>query len=436
MPKYSHLSAEGPQDIMRPRAVLTSNEPLLSTPKRTLWRRTLLASFIVFYLGAGFVLPMAIPWSFDLAINYSAATLVRTRTGNIYDPQALRYANDHYIGVSKAHDLLYKNTFGSYINPPTTAILLVPLSLLPFTAARIVFLLLNHALYLGAIALCLQTLNARWSSPATRVVVQCALLCSPATVSFFHGQADAFILFAFTMALRAALCARNGRAGAWIAAAAAIKGTPLLVLGFFAVRRKWSALAGAAVALMLCTLAEIAIVGQGTLRYFMTQVLPVVGKGSAFFQNQSLLGLMYRFVTPWSALVSLDAMPDHPWVRLVWATMSLSIFAITVVLVARASLDRPAIAGVAFGAFILVAVLVGAISWDHYMTWAMLLVVAVVIDWFETRWLAPRRFWTLFSIGAGLMLCPIVAQLVGTLGMLVLLGLVWSRLGSSSLRVA
>jgi Glycosyltransferase family 87 len=392
---------------------------------------------IVLYVGFGFVLPMSIPWSFDLAINYSAATLLRTGTKGIYDPQALRHANDQYIGVSKAHDLLYKNTFSSYINPPTTAIMLVPLSLLPFTAARIVFLLLNHILYLASIALCLRALASAPDSPAGRVVVTSALLWSPAAVSFFHGQMDALILFALTMALREALRVRDGRAGAWIAAAAAIKVTPILALGFFAVRRRWSAFLGAAIALTLCVVAEAAIVGPSTLSYFATHVLPVVSKGSAFFENQSLLAMIYRLVdfvsTPsWNAtrpaLFSLDAMPDHPAERLVWATLSLSMFAITMVLVARASLERPAVAATAFGAFILVAVLVGAISWDHYMTWTMVLVVAIVVDWFETRWLSRRRFWFLFSTAAFPMVCPVVAQFIATFGMLVLLALAWSRL--------
>ena len=239
---------------------------------------------------------------------------------------------------------------------------------------------------------------------------------------------DALIVLLLTLALSSALRGRDGRAGAWIGAAAAIKLSPVLILGFFAARRRWAALGGAAVVLVLCFLAEAAIVGLHTLTYFATQVLPVVSKGSALIENQSLLGFMYRLVTPRSALLSLDAMPDYPGVRFIWAAASIAVFAITFYFTSRATLDRPLVTAIALGVFIVVAVLVGAISWDHYMIWAQLLVVAMAVDWFETRWMNRRVFWSLFSVGAFLMMCPVVAQIIGTCGLLFFLALAWIRL--------
>jgi alpha-1,2-mannosyltransferase len=247
-------------------------------------------------------------------------------------------------------------------------------------------------------------------------------------MSFFLGQMDALILLLLMLALRSGLQGRDGRAGAWVGAAAAIKLSPVLILGFFAARRRWSALGGAAMVLTLCLLVEVAIVGPGTMMHFATQVLPVLSKGSASIENQSLQALMYRLVTPRSALLSMDAMPDYPAVRFVWAAVSITIVGITLYLARRATLDRPAITAIALGTFIVVTVLVGAISWDHYMIWAQLLVIAMAVDWFETQWMSRREFWSLFSAGAFLMMCPFVAQVIGTYGLLLFLALAWSRL--------
>jgi len=433
-------------DLRRPSDAMSARDGALRASARILQRqreripRFLLVLAVVIYASLGFVAPLLSPHRLDFAINYSAATLVRTHGGDIYDWGDLERVHQERIGSAPDFDQLYKSTFTSYVSPPTTAILLLPLSLLPFSVASVVFLLVSNGLFLWSVLLLLRSLKTPLRSPAANLALRCMLPFYPLFVSFFLGQMDSIVILALTLALCAALQRRDARAGAWLMLAAVIKVSPLLVLGFFVARRRWSALVGSAAAGILGGLVTLAVVGARTALHFATHVLPVVGKGSAFFENQSLLGMMYRFALPREAIMSLDAMEDYPTVRLLWIGSSIVLLAVTFELVRRAKLqDRP-LSAIAFGVFIVAGLLTGAITWDHYTTWALLPLGALIIDWAETRWVSPTSFWTLLLTAWSLLLFPDVLQVLlydivgrgasslGTYGLLVLLGLMWWRL--------
>jgi alpha-1,2-mannosyltransferase len=422
----------------------------------------------------GIVVPSLLPLRYDLAINYSAAYLLRTRGTSIYDAAALHRAHGEKVGFARsAYDRLNRlgavfpviraaftgekegvgpstsegsvqpvglNLFGSYVNPPTTAILLVPLSLLPFPIASLAFLLISDSLYLGSILLLLRAVDTPLTSGPGVLATVGALLFYPFLVSLFLGQMDGIIIFALMLAFLAAIKGQDVRAGAWIAVAAAIKVTPIVLLGFFVARRRWMALAGTLLTGVLATFATVFVTGRGMLVEFATRILPAVTKGSALFTNQSLLGATYRFVTPPSAVTSLDPVGDYPAVRVVWVCSALSMFSVSVVIVRSARLDTPSLIVLALGVFVVVGVLAGSISWDHYSAWTVLPIIALAVDWFRTRWLGGRAFWLLLVIGLCGLGFPAVGQLVlyyaigpvggavSTLALMLVLALMWWRL--------
>jgi hypothetical protein len=422
----------------------------------------------------GLVVPSVLPLRYDLAINYCAAYLLRTHTASIYNAAALHRTHEEQVGFPRAaYDRLHKiagmfpvisaavsgekegagtsthdgsvqpvglNLFGSYVNPPTTAILLVPLSLWSFPVASLAFLLLSDGLYLGSILLLLRELDTPLASLPGVVASVCALSFAPFHASLFLGQMDGIIIFVLLLAFLAASKGRDGQAGAWVAAAAAIKGTPIVLLGFFLARRRWIALAGTLLAGVLATFAITLIAGREILVEFATRILPAVNKGSALYTNQSLLGAMYRFVTPPSAVTSLDPVGDYPALRALWLCLALSLFSVSVAIVRSARLDTPSLTVLALGVFVVVGVLVGTISWDHYASWTVLPILALAVDWFHSRWLAGHVFWLLLAVGLLGLCFPAVGQAVlyfaigpiggavSTLALLLVLALMWWRL--------
>jgi hypothetical protein len=441
-PEVRRLSeAVSPSEDLQPASVT-----VLHSPRRPV-ATILLVLAVVIYACMAFVWPLLSAHRLDFAINYSAATLVRTNTGDIYDQNDLQRIHEQRIGPAPDYDQLYKGTFTSYVNPPTTAILLVPLSFLPFSSAAVLFLVLSNGLFLGSVFLLLRLLHTPLRSHAANLVLRCVLPFFPLFVSFFLGQMDAIVIASLTLALYAALEQRDVRAGAWITAAAAFKVSPLLVLGFFVARRRWSALIGFAAVTVFGSAGTLLAVGPTRVYEFATRILPVVGKGSAYFENQSLLGMIYRFAMPRDAVLSLDGMGDYPRLRLVWMASAVVLVAVTFELVRRARLEGRAIIAVAFGAFIVAGLLTGAITWDHYTTWALLPLGALIIDWDETHWIGSGVFWSVLLTAWCLLLFPDVLQVVlydavgpaasslGTYGLLCMLGLSWWRLGGT-IRIA
>jgi glycosyl transferase family 87 len=425
----------------------TASPPVASWPPR--YKALAIACVgwaLMSHLYWGLVIPSLLPLRYDLGINYSAAYLLRTRAASIYDAEALHRVHAEQVGFSRsAYDRLHKlaamfpvirgavsgdkegaatsnsessvqpvglNLFGSYVNPPSTAILLVPLSLVSFPIASLFFLLLSEALYLGSILLLLRELDTPLASAPGVGATVCALSFSPFYVTLFMGQMDGIVILGLMLALSATLKRKDGQAGAWIAAAAAFKGTPIVLLGFFVARARWIALAGALLAGLVAMCATALVAGWGTLIEFATRILPAISKGSALYTNQSLLGAMFRFVTPASAVTSLDAVGDYPALRAVWLGLALTMISASVAVVRSAQLDTPSLTVVALGVFVVVGVLAGSISWDHYSSWAVLPIVALLVDWFQTRWLGGRVFWTVLVIGLCGVCFPAVGQAV------------------------
>jgi hypothetical protein len=429
---------------------------------------------LVTHVYWGLVVPSLLPLRYDLAINYSAAYLLRTRKASIYDGAALHQAHSEQVGFSRsAYDRLDKlatvfptiraavsseedggnpsssqgfvqpvglNLFGSYVNPPTTAILLEPLSLLPFPVASLIFLLFSDALYIAAILLLLRELDTPIASGPGVVATVCALCFSPFHVSLFLGQMDGIVLLSLMLAFAAALKGRDRRAGAWIAAATAVKVTPIVVLGFFVARRRWAALTGTLLTVALAAVGTVLITGRDMLVEFATRILPSVSQGSALYTNQSLLGAMYRFVVPASAVTSLDPVGDYPWVRGLWLCLVLSMVSLSVAIVRSARLETRSLTIIALGVFVVVGILSGSISWDHYSAWTILPIIALVVDWFHSRWLQGNVFWLLLVLSICGLCFPAVGQAVlydaigpvggavSTLALLVILALMWKRL--------
>ncbi len=342
----------------------------------------------------------------DLAINYSAAMVLRAG-GSIYDNHALANAHAKYIGEP---GLLYQALFLTYNNPPTTAVLMSPLTLLPFSAARWALVAINNTLYLLAIILLLRELSA----PPVAVIV-CWLLgvlgfYFPIRQSFGLGQINGVLVAALAVAMIAAVRGRDELAGVFIILAATIKISPALMLGYFIAQRRWRVWRGAIVMSIVVVMLTVIATGGETVRYFVATILPEVGRGSAAYPNQSLLGALYRFFVPMSAIQTSGAIGDYPLPRLLWLGSSIGLAAVTLWVTARARLDAKSNQAVALSGFIGLGVLTGSVAWDHYALWLVVPTIALIVNWFQDRWLIGSIFWPLLGVAVIAINLPVPIQ--------------------------
>lgn len=199
----------------------------------------------------------------------------------------------------------------AYIYPPVFALLLVPLTWLPPMGAPWAWLVAMQAALVLAMAVLLRYLRPAWS--AEWVALLLTLTFFPLLVDVAQGQANLLVLALIIMGIVGVL-EGDGRAGAWLGVAAAIKLTPLLLLGWLVFTRRWRAAAWV-------WLGFAAVTGLGALvrpadtATFFAQVLPALAHGTAYYSNQSLAGVLDRLLTgnpytnPWLAL---------PWEAALW----------------------------------------------------------------------------------------------------------------------
>ncbi|MFB9432373.1 mannosyltransferase [Streptoalloteichus tenebrarius] len=292
-------------------------------------------------------------------------------------------------------DRLYEFTYSEFTPdfplpftyPPFAALVLLPLSALPWLLARVVWYtgLLLCVWYLVRTSFRLVA-GPRWEGERARwqrwamLTTAVLLWAEPIRSNFYFGQIN-LPLAALLMA--GMLSARSALAGASVGLAAGVKLTPAVSGLYFLVTRRWAAAAWSA-AVFAGTVGLGWLVSADQSRRFWFELLGDAGRvgpvGSAI--NQSLRGALSR-------TLGHDVGMGAPWIVAVVVVSGLTAFA----------LWSAARAGDTLATLVTVQVfglLVSPISWMHHWVW---LLPAVVWLMFGPR---RRQAWAWAALGAWL----------------------------------
>jgi alpha-1,2-mannosyltransferase len=242
--------------------------------------------------------------------------------------------------------------------PPIAAVVLVPLALLPMTAAGTVLTAGSVALAAVVLGVFLRRLAgpAAGSLWAAGWLLPAALLLEPVRSTLAYGQIDIVLMAIVTLDCLTAQ--PHWPRGALTGLAAAVKLTPAAFVLFFLLRRDYRAAATAAGSFAAATAAGFALAGPDSARYW-TAIVFQTGRigGPATAANQSIAAVLAR--------AGLD---PH---TLPGAAAWLMLSAIVVVAACRgmrhalsASQDCLALSLNAFA-----ALLISPVSWSHHWVW-------------------------------------------------------------------
>lgn len=295
---------------------------LLRAMLRTLLLLLLVAS-VVYWLICAFGALTAHDLGNDFLVYFSAALALRGNPHtDIFDLHSLQT-------VAAAHGVPTPTLL--YLYPPLLAILLIPMTFLPYRVALLAWTLLNLALWACGTALLVQwaweILGVQPTRPrmtrgnedtvssenrdARRARQDIALFACTVTVltsaSFFpllygviNGQVTSLIFILSLLTL--ALLPRHPRlAAAALALAAWIKLFPIILVGYFLLQRRWRVVEGALLAGALLAVLSLLVVGlQGLLA--STSIL---ANGSAMaFASHASWNLSLALVPLWIVLVT------------------------------------------------------------------------------------------------------------------------------------
>jgi hypothetical protein len=316
----------------------------------------------------------------DFAINYSAALALRDGV----DPYGKATLYEYGVRAGSRTDLIYSQLFTSYIQPPTSALSILPLSFLPWQAAKHVYLVLNHVMLFATVAITLITLRPAMSTPWLAAWASVILaFFSQLNASFSLGQVDATLLLLFSIGFWAFTRGRSGIAGSAIAIAAAIKLVPALLLLYFLWKRDHRAFAwGAGVGIGLFVVSLVAV-GPDVYQTYVGDTLPALAKGSTHYSNASFGALIARLSTPdvingLPAVFYLDEVPSGVPARLAAIAVVLGGLAFLALVIPRGGQDSAegvwpsGYAGrliLEYYLVIAVIIMVNGVAWEFYTVW-------------------------------------------------------------------
>lgn len=247
-----------------------------------------------------------------------------------------------------------------FIYPVFAAIVMIPLAVIPYTAALIVLFVLSLLALAGSIYL---TVRVAWPAggrngavSVSMLALSAALIIEPVAQTFAFGQVN-LVLMAMVLVDCLAPRTRWPR-GLMIGLAAAVKLTPAGFVLFFLIRRDFRSTVVAAVTGIVATGIGFAVDPEASARYWFGG--PAAGvSGSTFFSNETIQAILGRqdvtglpFTLLWLAGIVLILVLAYPVIR-------------------RA---EPATALAATAAVILMA---SPTSWSHHWVWVVPALVAI-----------------------------------------------------------
>ncbi|GAA0317551.1 glycosyltransferase 87 family protein [Kineococcus aurantiacus] len=261
--------------------------------------------------------------------------------------------------------------------PTFSAVLSIPLALLPWAVAGWVWTAFQLALLWVVVGLAFGPLLARagrFAGLAHGVVAAACAWISPVGENIRFGQVNAILVTLCLLdLLRGADGLRLGRftlrwpRGALVGVAVAIKLTPGVFLVHFAITRQWRELRNAVLAAVGVTVATFLVAPEGSLEFWTSALLNSDRLGpNAGSSNQSLRGFVLRLYLSDGATTA------------VWGVLALAA-AVAGYALARRLHRRGSLVG-EVAACGVVALLVSPVSWLHHYLWGVVVLGAVVGD--------------------------------------------------------
>ncbi len=362
----------------------------MGTPIGWLLPLTIAAGSFFLYLNGAFFSSVS-GLHVDFSINLTAAHALRDGD-NPYGETALF---ERARALGSPTDLIYRQLFTSYIQPPTSALSITPLTYLSWREASRAYLVLNNLFLVAAVGLTLITVRPTLPKPWLAAGAAFVLMgFSQVYGSFALGQVDATITLLLAIGLWAHSRRRPALTGAAIALATAIKLIPGLLLVYFLWRAElrvvlWGIGAGLAIFLV-----SLAVAGSGPYQTYVGETLPALAKGSTQYANLSVTGAIARaevhgLIDGLAPIYSLSELPSIAAAR-VWSALA----ALALVGGLGLALGRPGAGSrpqdqeaqpyvVEYYLVVAVGLLISSVTWEFYVVWLLPLFVAI--------FLAPAR---------------------------------------------
>jgi hypothetical protein len=287
---------------------------------------------------------------------------------------------------------------------PTALLLFMPFSLAPPATAHSLWIALNGAALIAALLLLIRPKYSGIDSRIALAIAAMALLYAPVTENFLFSQRQGLILLMLVLVMRALESGREATAGMLLAVAVAYRGFPILMAGYFIVRRQWRPLFHMTLDLALIGAMTVAAMGLPLCLSFLHGVHLAMTAAWYDPADVSIRALVLRTF----AYGFGDRLNSHIEVlkRITILAAQLAILALTVWPALRN--PRQAIFDQRdYSLWVAATVVLSPLSWIHYMV--LLLIPLVAIAGAASRQQCSRR--TFYAAVASYLLIAVAVHL-------------------------
>lgn len=267
-------------------------------------------------------------------------------------------------------------------HPPFVVLMWLPLGLLPYEAAATTWLMFELLLLVGLAGLLVTGLRLNRRLLGLVLVFGLLFIWNPVQVDLRYGQLSILLAVLLVGGYRAVATGRPALGGVLVGTAIAVKLFPLALVGYLALKRRWSAAAWAlAAAAALSGLATLAL-GWDAIASYLRESVPAAAYWRGSEANYSLFAVVWRSLAGSPRILPLVDLPGMVWLgsagafTLVWL--------VTAWLVTRSdSLE------LGFSLGVCGILLSGPVVWEHYAVLAVFPILALFRRLKAANWPGP-----------------------------------------------
>jgi alpha-1,2-mannosyltransferase len=287
---------------------------------------------------------------------------------------------------------------------PTALLFVIPFSFATPDAAHTIWTALNGAALVAALVLLLRPKYSRLNLTTALTIAALALVYAPVTVNFIFGQRQPLVLLLLVLVMRELAEGREAGAGLLLGVAIAYRAFPIVIAGYFVIRRQWRPLAFTGIGLAVAGVVTVAGLGIPVSVSYLHGMRFAITGFRLDPANVSIRGFLIRMFSYLDGYQLDDRMLLLQNITIVTAQI------VTVLLVAWPTYQRRDLEGFdrrSYGLWIVAAIALSPLSWIHYMT--LLLIPFVEIAGAAARQKCSR--WTLWTAIASYVLTAVTYDL-------------------------
>ncbi|MDI6783208.1 MAG: glycosyltransferase family 87 protein [bacterium] len=328
----------------------------------------------------------------DFAHLYLGAVLAK-QSRNFYSPEEL-FSTAQSLGIQRLNPFVY---------PPVVALFFIPLSFFSYPSAHLVWFILNHLFLICGLTLLISSFSSSATGAPTTDKLIYYISALILTFNFYPlyrtltaGQLNLLILFLISLTWFLFARKKSVGAGIFLGIATLIKLFPGLLLLFFLWKKEYKVAVSAVATIAILVLISLAIQGvqpyqdYGTLLTQMSYGQSVWSEFQQRFDvepaNQSFHALVARLFIPNPVTEPLLDLPQLA--RMISLFFSIIILLLTFYFTYNKKKNEQQsipFLQLEYSFFLLSALLIPNLLWDHYLVYSFLILLCLINYWFESN---------------------------------------------------